>query len=97
MPNTFFGLTIGKSGLYTYQGALNTTAHNIANEKTTGYSRQQTVRSATTALSLPGGYGMAGTGVNIDAVEQIRNEYYDVKYWNSSSKQGEYGSKYDYS
>ena len=33
MPSTFFGLTIGYSGLLNYQAALNTTGHNISNVK----------------------------------------------------------------
>ena len=40
MPSTFFGLNIARSGMSTYNAVLNTTAHNIANVKTTGYSRQ---------------------------------------------------------
>ena len=35
------GLYIGASGLMTNQNALNTTAHNLANVDTAGYSRQQ--------------------------------------------------------
>ena len=40
MPSQFFGLTIASSGLSAYQAALNTTANNISNEQTKGYSRQ---------------------------------------------------------
>ena len=46
MPSTFFGLNIASSGLSAYQVALNTTANNIANVQTTGYSRQQSNRVA---------------------------------------------------
>nr|MCR4909381.1 flagellar basal body protein [Lachnospiraceae bacterium] len=35
------GLYVGTSGLQTSQNALNTTAHNLANINTTGYTRQQ--------------------------------------------------------
>jgi len=38
MPSTFFGLSIGNSGLYASQAGLNTTAHNIANIETEGFS-----------------------------------------------------------
>ena len=31
MPSTFLGLNTGMSGLTYFQGALNTTAHNISN------------------------------------------------------------------
>ena len=38
MPSQFFGLTIASSGLSAYQAALNTTANNISNEQTKGYT-----------------------------------------------------------
>ena len=48
MASTFFGLHIGSSALSSFQVATNTTANNIANVKTTGYTRQE----ATLQLSL---------------------------------------------
>ena len=44
MASSFFGLDIGKSGLYTAQAGLNTTAHNIANIETEGYTRQKNIQ-----------------------------------------------------
>lgn len=96
MPNTFFGLTIGKSGLYSYQAAINTAAHNSANAQTQGYSRQQTLRSASAAISIVGSYGMAGTGVDVNGVVQVRDQYYDVKYWNNNAVYGNYSTKQYY-
>lgn len=93
MPSTFFGLDIGTSGLYTYQNALNTTAHNISNAETKGYSRQYTVRSAKDAISFNVKYGMVGTGVDTDAIERKRDEYYDIKYEQSNTKYGMYRIK----
>lgn len=93
MPSTFFGLNIGKSGLYTYQGALNTTAHNISNTDTEGYSRQQVIQQASDPLSVASSYGMQGSGVDIISIDRIRNEYYDVKYWENHSLCGEYDTK----
>jgi len=46
MPSTFFGLTIAGSGLSAYQTAINTTANNISNEKTEGYTRQEAMMQA---------------------------------------------------
>ena len=43
MPSTFYGLTIAGSGLNSFQTAVNTTANNIANVQTEGYTRQQIV------------------------------------------------------
>ena len=80
MANTFFGLTIGKTGLYAYQAAINTAAHNASNIDTEGYSRQETIRQAETPLSLSSKYGMTGSGVTVTEIKSIRDVYYDSKY-----------------
>jgi flagellar hook-associated protein 1 len=96
MASTFFGLNIGLSGLYAYQASINTTAHNISNAETKGYSRQSVVTSAGEAMRVYSSYGMAGTGVDIVDIIQQRNAYYDVKYRNSSALYGEYTTKNEY-
>ena len=93
MPSTFFGLDIGTSGLHTYQAALNTTAHNITNAKTEGYSRQQVNRQAKDPIAIAQRYGMVGTGVIANKVSQIRDEYYDLKYRSANTINGEYDSR----
>ena len=65
MPNTFFGLTIGKSGLYTASNAMNTTAHNIANTETKGYCRQISIQRANKALHIGNATGMIGTVISV--------------------------------
>lgn len=96
MASTFFGLTIGTSGLYTYQAALNTTGHNIANVNTRGYTRQQVIQQAGDPMKTYMSNGMQGTGVVTTGIEQIRNQYYDVKYWNNNQKYGQSVKQYDY-
>lgn len=96
MPSQFFGLTIASSGLSAYQAALNTTANNISNVKTEGYSRQVASMSASAALRVHAKYGSAGTGVQVTSVKQVRNEYYDVKYWENQSALGLYETKLNY-
>ncbi len=96
MPSTFFGLNIGTTGLYTYQTALNTTSHNIANAETEGYSRQVALQKAGTALRVNSSYGMVGSGVDVTGIERVRNFYYDQKYWTNNTTYGEYSSKADY-
>lgn len=93
MPSTFFGITIGKSGLYASQAAINTTAHNASNATTTGYSRQVVDQKASTPLPLYTSAGMAGTGVDVTGVNRQRNLYYDEKYWNCNTKYGNYNTK----
>lgn len=96
MASTFFGLTIASSGLYTYQAALNTTGNNIANVETKGYTRQEALQQAAQALSSYASHGMLGAGVTTTGISQIRDLYYDVKYWNNNTKYGEYSVKYYY-
>ena len=96
MPNSFFGLGIGTTGLYTYQAALNTTAHNVSNAETKGYTRQILEQSAGTALKVNNTYGMVGTGVVATGINQIRNEYYDIKYRDNNTLYGEYSTKSHY-
>lgn len=93
MPSTFFGLNIGTSGLYTYQGALNTTAHNVSNVDTKGYTRQILSQKAGVAIKVNSRYGMAGTGVDVSGVTQVRNDYYDLKYRNNNTIYGAYSAK----
>lgn len=92
MPSTFLGLNTGVSGLNYYQASLNTTAHNISNASTDGYSRQQVTSQASLAIRLRTAYGMQGTGVTMTGIEQLRNAYYDTKYRSSTSKMNEYNA-----
>ncbi len=96
MPSTFFGLGIGTSGLYTYQAALNVTAHNVSNAQTDGYTRQVLNQRADTPISVYSSYGMVGTGVVADSITQQRNEYYDVKYRSNAAIYGVYSTKENY-
>lgn len=93
MPSQFFGLTIASSGLRAANAALNTTANNIANAQTVGYSRQQVTQEASNALRTFTTYGCAGAGVDTIAIERVRDQFYNVKYWNNNSKYGEYEIK----
>lgn len=96
MPSTFFGLTIASSGLSAYQIALNTTANNISNVQTTGYSKQQANRVASDCLRVYQKYGSVGTGVTTTSITQLRNQYYDTKYWYNQSSVGLYETKLEY-
>lgn len=93
MPSTFFGLTVASSGLNAYQAALNTTANNISNVQTKGYSRQVANRTASDALRVYQKYGTIGTGVTTTSIKQVRNEYYDTKYWYNQASVGLYETR----
>lgn len=96
MPSQFFGLHISSSGLRAANASLNTTANNISNADTDGYSRQHTVQQAYEALRTFTTYGCAGAGVDTIAIERIRDEFYDTKYWNNQCLVGEYDVKQEY-
>lgn len=96
MSSTFFGLSIAGSGLRAANAALNTTANNISNSDTQGYSRQQVVQQAANALRTFTTYGCAGAGVETIAIERIRDEFYDTKYRENETRYGEYSEKLYY-
>ena len=93
MASTFFGLTIASSGLSTFQTAINTTANNISNVDTEGYSRQEAIKTAAEAIRVNAKYGSTGTGVEVTAITQMRDLYYDLKYWGNNSRLGEFQTK----
>ncbi len=96
MPSQFFGLNIAYTGLLASNAALNTTSNNIANVQTEGYSRQQVTTQAANALRVFQTYGCAGAGVETLAIERVRNEFYDFRFWNNNEKVGEYEQKIYY-
>ncbi len=96
MPSQFFGLYIAGSGLRASNAALNTTANNISNAQTIGYSRQQVTQQANPALRTFTTYGCAGAGVDTIAIERIRDSFYDRKYWDNNTRFGEYTVKQYY-
>ena len=90
MPSTFLGLNTGYTGLVAANAALNTTANNIANVNTEGYSRQTVTQSATTAIRTYTRYGCMGAGVDTESIDRQRDSFYDYKYWNNNASVGEY-------
>ena len=60
MANTFFGLTIGSSGLFASNAAINTTAHNISNINTKGYTKQVSNQQAAESIRVYQSYGTVG-------------------------------------
>jgi len=74
MPNI---LQTGLSGLLSFQRALATTSHNIANANTRGYTRQRTELMPLEGQSF--GNGFVGRGVGILTVSQIRDQFVDLR------------------
>lgn len=93
MASQFYGLNIAYTGLLASNAALNTTSNNIANIETKGYSKQVVNQSAADALRTYTTFGCSGSGVDVDSIERLRDEFYDVKYWGNNQIKGEYSKK----
>ncbi|WOO35140.1 flagellar hook-associated protein FlgK [Anaerocolumna sp. AGMB13020] len=91
-------LQVGVSGLTASQNALNTTAHNLANVGTKGYTRQQVVM-ADFAYQKWGVNHIStlqtGLGVNIETVRQVRSIFYDKSYRTEVGRQAFYEAQYE--
>ncbi len=92
MSSTFFGLNIGWAALNAFSASINTTANNVSNANTPGYSKQ-VVNLVAKASLRNYTYGTLGSGVDADSISQLRNTYYDVKYWTNNSNVGQYEKK----
>ena len=80
-------LGIGLSGILGHQAALNTTANNITNANTPGYSRQEVQFGAQTPQRT--GAGSIGTGVNVENIRRLADEYLTQQIREDSSLEGE--------
>lgn len=98
MANGMAGLFIGTTGLKTAQTALNTTAHNLSNINTSGYTRQQVTFSDTQYVRVNTSDKVSspdyGLGVAISEVRRIRDQFIDQAYRNENSRLGFYESQY---
>lgn len=98
MSGTMGNFYVGVSGMQSHQYALNTTAHNITNAGTNGYSRQQVLlsdiaytRLGNTAL----GVNQAGLGTKIQDVRLVRDRFLDTAYREELGREQFYQTKYD--
>ena len=96
MPSTFLGLNTSYKGMVAANAGLNTTANNISNIETDGYSRQVVNQVAAQALRTFTSYGCVGAGVDTLSADRVRDIFYDEKYWHNNSKLGEYETKQYY-
>lgn len=84
-------LYIGASGLQTSQNALNTTAHNLSNTDTVGYTRQQVQQSTRSYITISKtasavAYQQHGLGVTYSRVKQVRDYFLDKTYRKESGR-----------
>ena len=93
-------LYIGASGLQSGQNALNTTAHNLTNIDTTGFTRQQTLLSSKRYITISNNPAAVsdqqyGIGVNLSAVRQVRDYFLDQTYRKESGRSTFYEASTD--
>ena len=75
MPSVNSLLEIARRGLSASQIGINTTGHNITNAEVEGYSRQR-VNLQTNSPLYYSGYAI-GTGVDVDGITRIRDQFLD--------------------
>ncbi len=98
MSGTMGNFWVGVSGLQSSQYALNTTAHNITNAGSKGYSRQQVLLADLSYHHLGDtavGRNQAGLGTSIADVRLIRDTFVDKAYRKELGREQFYQTKYD--
>lgn len=92
------GLYVGTSGLQTSQNALNTTAHNLSNIETNGYTRQQVYlqdRPYTNVGMSAISSQQTGLGVEYGKVKQVRDQFLDQSYRREAGRSAFYDIYYE--
>lgn len=90
----FGSLYVGVSGLQTSNNALNTTAHNMSNLDTEGYTRQQVAQGTRTYVTVSKNnttnWKQLGLGVNYSQTRQVRDYFLDLNYRRESGRSAFY-------
>ncbi len=84
MPIT--ALTTALKGLLAHQGALNTTANNIANADTEGYTTQTVQFVPSPSIRSGSSAHLIGTGVSIGAIRRMRDTFLDAQFWTENQR-----------
>lgn len=93
MINSFFGFEMGRRALDYCRRGFETAGHNISNAGTEGYSKQRVEASTTDPFTEPGLNrpalpGQIGTGVKIDAIVRLRDQFLDLQYREENTVKG---------
>ena len=92
MSGIFSTFNTANKGLLVQQAALHTTGHNISNANTAGYSRQRVDTKADLAFNYIG-VGQLGTGVKIDGVVRLVDDYVSKQIRQENSVFSKYNTK----
>lgn len=96
MSGTMGRMYIGTSGIMAHQNAINTTAHNLTNVNTKGYSRQQVVLSDVGYQTIgytPISTKQTGYGTRVNDTRTARDKYLDLKLRLQTGRGGYYETK----
>lgn len=98
MSGLFSTFGIATRGMAAQQMAIDTTAHNVSNANTDGYSRQRVTMETTRPSGMPSctsqsGPGQVGTGVQVTSIDRIRDTFLDYQVRVETSTLGEYEAK----
>lgn len=98
MGLSFLGLEIARRALLASRQAMDVVGHNVANANTPGYSRQRVDLRTTppfpevTSLDYRQ-VGQLGTGVEVAAVNRLRDLFLDRQYRDQASAAGRWGTR----
>ncbi|WP_026671021.1 flagellar hook-associated protein FlgK [Butyrivibrio sp. AE3006] len=95
MASLMGSLYIGASGIQTSQSALNTTAHNMANIDTEGYTRQQVSQGTRPYITTEKDHRViawkqTGLGVVYNNCKQVRSYFLDQSYRQETGRESFY-------
>ena len=95
----FANLYVGNSGLTTAQNALNTTAHNMSNVGTQGYTRQQITQGTMSYVTIKNQPGMnapqqTGLGTLYNNTKYVREMFLDKSFRLESGREAFYEVSY---
>jgi flagellar hook-associated protein 1 len=98
MSGLFSVFNVANRGMATQQKAIGVTSHNIANANTEGYSRQRATMETTRPFNMPSlnnsvGPGQIGTGVQVSAIERVRDSFLDYQVRVETSTHGQYTAR----
>ena len=96
----FSNLYVGNSGLTTSQNALNTTAHNMSNVGTKGYTRQQITQGTMNYVTIKNQPNMnapqqTGLGTLYNNTKQVREMFLDKSFRLESGRESFYEVSYN--
>ena len=92
---SFGGLYISISGLYANKKALDTTSHNISNSNNSAYVRQSAIHASNRYSTNQVSNMQMGTGVHVEEIRQIRDEFIDLRLRNELEKRGYWSATSD--